>query len=285
MLADPVRVWARQTCRLLCAVLLLSVLAGGSMLPPPAHADTDLDEIARKMSNPTEPLMNVTTFIDWTKYTGDLPGAKDQNATLFLAQPPLPFPVTPTENLIIRPAIPFLFNPPVLGPNGFESAGFNLGDIAVDVLYGGTTPTGFLRGVGLLGNIPASTSPELRGEWAIGPSGLAGVIRPWGVLLLLVTQSWDVSGTVKTSRLGGQYSLAYSLPGGWQVVSSAPFTYNWDTEDLTLPLGGGPFRTVLVGEIPVKLGLQAWYYVSQPDAFGPQWQVRFQVQPSLPRPW
>jgi hypothetical protein len=250
-----------------------------------AQEEPDVDEIARRMSNPTLPLMNVTSLVDFQTYTGELPGAGDQSSWTYLLQPPLPFPVTSEFSLIFRPAIPLLFNQPVFNGMAFESAGINLGNISYDLLLGGTTSSGFLRGVGIVGTIPTATDSTIRGNWAIGPEAIVGIMKRWGVFLVLVTQSWDISGTTKTSRLGGQYAFAFSLPGGWQIVSAPPFSYNWDTEELTLPLGAGPFKTVVLGSTPVKLGVQVWYYVSQPDAFGPEWLVRLQIQPSVRRPW
>jgi hypothetical protein len=247
--------------------------------------EVDVDEIARRMSNPTLPMMNITTFLEYQAFTGDLPGADDQSLWMLALQPPLPFPVSKTKNLIFRPLIPILFNQPVYTVNGFGSSGTNLGNIGFDLLYGGTNEKGVMTGIGIVGTIPSATNEDVRTEWAIGPEAIVGIARSWGVFLVLLTQSWDISGEAKSSRLGGQYAIAFSLPGGWQLVSSPPFTYNWDTKELTLPLGGGPFRTVMMGSTPVKFGIQAYYYVSQPDAFGPKWSVRFQIQPSIKRPW
>lgn len=266
------------------------VFAATILVPLPVlHLDAqerqDVDSIALAMSNPTLPVMNITTFIDYTTFKGTLPGAGDQSSWTFLAQPPLPFPLSPQWSLIVRPAIPLLFNQPLPTPTGFQSAGVNLGNIGLDLLIAGGTPTGFLRGAGVVGTIPSATDERIRANWAVGPELLVGYLQRWGVLLLLVTQQFDVSGTDKTSRLGGQYVATFSLRGGWQIVSTGPFTYNWDTKNFTLPIGGGPFRTMMVGSTPVKLGLLAWYYVAQPDAFGPKWQLRFQVQPSFRRPW
>lgn len=245
----------------------------------------DLDEIARQMSNPTLPMMNITTFLEYQQFTGSLPDADNQSLSMFALQPPLPIPFKNGRNLIIRPLIPIIFNQPVLMENGFEKSGLQLGNIALDVLYGGTNEKGILSGFGMVMNIPTASNPGIRSNFAIGPSGMIGIMRKWGVLLLLLTQSWDISGDIKTSRLGGQYAIAFSLPKGWQLVSSPPFTYNWDTKELTLPLGGGPFRTIMIGKTPTKIGLMAFYYVSQPDVLGPQWSIRLQIQPSIKRPW
>ncbi len=67
----------------------------------------------------------------------------------------------------------------------------------------------------------------------------------------LAAQSWDLSGDDKQSRLSGQYTVALSLGGGWQLVSGPPYSYNWATKKLTLPVGGGPFRTIIAGSTPI----------------------------------
>jgi hypothetical protein len=118
--------------------------------------EQDVDEIARQMSNPTLLLMNVTNLVDFQTYKGALPGAGDQSSWTYLLQPPLPFPITSEFSLIFRPAIPVLFNQPVFDGSGFESAGVNLGNISYDLLLGGTTASGFLRGAGMAPSPAAS---------------------------------------------------------------------------------------------------------------------------------
>lgn len=245
-----------------------------------------VDEIAQQMSNPTLPMFNFAMFYEYQSMIGSLPEASSQSVNMFALQPPLPFPFKNGKNLLVRPLFPILFTQPVIGENGFESAGgAHLGDMAMDILYAGTNENGFMKGVGLIGNVPLSTSSDIRGEWAVGPSLLLGAIKPFGVFVLVLNQSFDISGENKTSRLGGQYVVAISLKGGWQLVSSPPFSYNWDTESLTLPVGGGPFRTVMVGKTPLKVGVQAYYFASQSDEFGPDWSIRLSITPSLKRPW
>ncbi len=245
-----------------------------------------VDEIAQQISNPTLPMFNFAMFYEYQGMTGTLADADGQSVNMFALQPPLPFPMKNGKNLLVRPLFPILFSQPVYGINGFESAGAaHLGDMAMDVLYAGTNANGIMKGVGLIGNVPLSTSPDIRGEWAVGPSLLLGAIKPYGVFVLVLNQSFDISGENKTSRLGGQYVFAFSLKGGWQLVSSPPFSYNWDTKALTFPVGGGPFKTIIVGKTPLKVGVQAYYFAAQADNFGPDWSIRLSITPSLKRPW
>ncbi len=250
-----------------------------------AAQEPTTDEIARELSNPTSALMSLNSQIDYRSFKGTLPGASDQSAWTYLFQPVFPFPQASGANILFRPAIPVLFNQPVFTGTAFESAGVNLGNINFDLMYGKTTASGMLLGVGVVGTLPTATDPALRANWAFGPEVILGIIRSWGVVGVLVTQSFDVSGSTKSKTLGGQYFVALSLGGGWQLASSPPFSYDWDSKDLTFPVGGGPFKTVVLGSTPLKLGAQVWYFVSQADAFGPEWQVRVSISPVIKAPW
>jgi len=60
--------------------------------------------------------------------------------------------------------------------------------------------------------------------------------------------------------------------------------YNWDAEQLYLPVGLGGDILVKLGPLPVKIGAEVYYYVETDDKFGPQWQLRFFFVPVLPAP-
>lgn len=58
--------------------------------------------------------------------------------------------------------------------------------------------------------------------------------------------------------------------------------YDWETNDWTIPLQIVGSRTVMAGKMPVKLELEVNYYVEQPDPFGPEWMVGFNIGPVVP---
>jgi hypothetical protein len=60
--------------------------------------------------------------------------------------------------------------------------------------------------------------------------------------------------------------------------------YNWETDELSLPVGMGFDTMINIGKLPVKIGAEAYYYVAQDDDFGPEWQLRFFFVPVLPSP-
>jgi hypothetical protein len=68
-------------------------------------------------------------------------------------------------------------------------------------------------------------------------------------------------------------------------IGMAPnWRYNWETDQLSLPIGGGFDTLIKIGKLPVKIGMEGYYYVEQDDNFGPKWQLRFLFIPVIPSP-
>ena len=41
---------------------------------------------------------------------------------------------------------------------------------------------------------------------------------------------------------------------------------------------------VKIGPLPVKVGLETYYYLESPDNFGADWGIRFIFSPVVPKP-
>lgn len=247
------------------------------------------EEMAEKLANPNAAIGTFNTFTDFYTYKGDLPGANDQNALSFTIQPSLPKPnFVGKQMLFFRPSIPILFNPKLYDPlnENFDNGGINLGDIGYDLALGGTTEKGLLYLFGMSGTIPTATDSRIRGQWTLGPELVLGLVTKKIIFGGLVSQRWDLeSGPVKTSVLGGQYFYAIPLSKGNVIGAGPSWSYNWNTEDVTFPIGTGWTKTTKVGKTPFKFGFQVMYYIAQPNPFGPQWQLRIQLTPVLKLPW
>ena len=185
-----------------------------------------------------------------------------------------------------------LFNDPVPdGQGGFDSKGTDLGDLGFDFSYGKTTDSGILYGAGVVGTIPTATDDVLgKDKWGLGPEVLFGIIRKWGVVGGLLAHQWDVggSGDAEMDVTSLSYFYAYSLGGGWQIASGPSITYDHTRasgDRLTLPLGIGIARTMVLGGRPWKFQLQYWNYVEAADAFAPEHQIRFSFSPVVSAPW
>jgi hypothetical protein len=207
-------------------------------------------------------------------------------------QPSLPFPVGDKGcRVIFRPAVPLLFDQPVFDAeqSGFDDANLALGDITFDLVYAGTEmkdkKDGLLWGVGAAGTLPTATDSDVAGkQWRLGPELFGGIIRDWGLVGALVSNQWDIGGWDDASHsvMTAQYFYAVGLGKGWQFAASPIITYDWNADSdqaLTLPVGIGVAKTTHIGGAPWKFAAQLHYFVEQPDAFGPEWLIKFTVTP------
>jgi hypothetical protein len=256
------------------------------------------DEVAKELSNPAGSLASLSNNIEYTTFKGELPGADDQDAWSYSFQPVLPFPVGDKgRRVIFRPLVPVPLNQPVFDADTgkFDSKNVNLGDISFDLVYAGTEMKtkhdGFLWGIGAAGTLPTATDDDLGGnQWRLGPEAFGGIIRQWGLVGALVSHQWDLGGSNDDaySVTAAQYFYAIGLGQGWQIASSPVITYDWqaDSDDAwTVPLGIGLAKTTSLGGKPWKFQAQVQYYVEQPDAFGPEWLLKFTVTPVIKNPF
>lgn len=70
-------------------------------------------------------------------------------------------------------------------------------------------------------------------------------------------------------------------------MNSAPIiTVDWNADSgqqWIVPLGGGVGKVAFLGKLPVNTQVGAYANVVKPD-FGPDWQLRVQIQFFLPKP-
>jgi len=246
-------------------------------------------EVAAALSNPNTTMGTMSTLIDLIAYDGDLPDAGSQRAFRATFQPSLPYPLSDTTNLFVRPLIPIIFSQDVPTADGFESVGLNLGDIGFDASIARTLSGGYVVGGGLVGTLPTATDDALGlDQWLLGPEVLVAKVAKWGVLGLLVTHQWDVAGGDGTSITGGQYFYTINLKNGWQINGSPVYSYNHNASSgnaWTFPIAFGFAKTSILGGRPWKFNLQYWHYVVAPDTFGPNNQIRIGISPVVALPW
>lgn len=268
------------------------VLAMSPAMTLAAEPAKSADEIAKELANPAGSLASLNFNLQYQTFKGDLPDASDQDSWSLIFQPTLPFPVGDKgRRVIFRPAVPVLFDQPLFNPrkDGFDKADTNLGDIGFDLVYAGTEmkdkKNGHLWGVGAAGTLPTATDSDVGGnQWRAGPELFGGIIRSWGLAGALVSNQWNLGGANDESYsvLTAQYFYAIGLGKGWQIASSPIITYDWNADSdqaLTLPVGLGLAKTMKFGGKPWKFQAQVQYFVEQPDAFGPEWLLKFTISP------
>ncbi len=247
------------------------------------------DEVARELANPNNSLASLTFKIQYRTYTGDLPGADDQGNYTLLFQPVFPFALAPTEsggsaNLFFRPAFPILFDQPTFDASKGDFDGVTgLGDIGFDIGYGVTEKSGLLWAFGVVGTLPTATDSDIAGkQLRLGPEALFAKFEKWGLYGFFPSHQWNVTNSddrehYSTSQ--AQLFLVFLPGGGWSVGTTPTINYDWHSEDWTIPLNLTVSKTTMFKTTPVKLQCEINYYIEQPDAFGPEWMISFNITP------
>jgi hypothetical protein len=247
-----------------------------------APAEMSADETAKQLANPNTPLASLTLKSQWTRWGGSLPGADGADSGTFLFQPSFPFPVNKTDSIFCRPAFPYLVDQPVVDSTGKVGSKSGFADMGMDLAYGRTTPSGFLFAGGALFGFPIGADGLSSDTWTMGPELFVGKFSKKFVVGALATHAWDVSGPRETSLTSVQPILTY-LPGNaWAITSNGIITYNWESEQWTIPIALTVNKTVMFGKMPIKFALEVDRYVEQADALGQKWMIGFNITPVVP---
>jgi hypothetical protein len=262
----------------LVLVLLLAALAGIGVAR--AADDESATELAKKTQNPVADLISVPFQNNFNFGAG----TKEETIYVLNVQPVIPIKLTPEWNLITRTIVPII-NQPSLFP-GSESA-FGLGDINPSLFLSPAKPGALIWGVGPTFTFPTATDSQLGSQkYSMGPAAVALTIQgPW-VFGALVNQQWSYAGwgDDDVSAMLIQPFINYNIGGGWYLSSAPIITANWEATSentWTVPVGAGVGKLFRLGKLPINMQLQAYSNVEKPD-FGPDWQLRFQVQFLLP---
>jgi hypothetical protein len=238
-------------------------------------------ELAAELSNPNTAVATMTFKNQFRWYEGDLPDADNQFNYSLLFQPALPFVLASGDKVIWRPAIPLLFDQPVLGANGFEGE-TGLGDIAFDLAYAPKLENkSLLLAYGLITSLPTATNDLGSERWTLGPEILIGKLTPKWILGIFPSHQWDIggSGDADINLTSIQVFYTYLLGGGWSVGTGPTITYDWESEQWTVPLQINAGKTVIWNGRPWKLSAELSYYVEKADAFGPEWMLGLNFAP------
>ena len=284
---------------LFTALLLALIVFGASLSARAAETggqEKSVDEVARELANPNSSLATLTLKNQYRWYTGDLPGADNQDNYTMLFQPVFPLSMPKDDNgnarnVFFRPAFPILFDQPVprVENGALDWDGVTaLGDIGFDIAYGVSAKSGFIWAVGMVGTLPTATDSDVAGrQLRLGPEFILAKFEKWGLYGIFPSHQWNVTGWSDESFNTTQFQpvLQFLLGDGWNAGSAPIGNYNWESSEWTIPINLNVSKTVLLGKTPWKFELEANYYVEQPDAFGPQWMIGFNISPVVNNPF
>ena len=206
-------------------------------------------------------------------------------------QPVLKFDLNSDWRFLTRPVIPIYNSPSPKGRTSVDYT-FGLGDIELKgILSPNSKGPGFKWGIGPSAVFPTATASSLgNGKWQLGGAMTALYMNDKWVVGMFPEHWWSVGGDPtrqEVSLTKVQYFIWYSPIPTWQVGMIPTVTIDWlqpkSENALTLPVGLGVSKTVLLGKIPVKFIVEADYAVVRPRGIpGDEWTFKFSIIPIIP---
>jgi hypothetical protein len=194
-------------------------------------------------------------------------------------QPVIPFNISEDWNLITRTIMPVIYQDDVFPGEGSQ---FGLGDINLSLFFSPKQPSagGLTWGVGPVFLLPTATDSLLGGEkWGAGPAAIGLVLRgPW-TIGILANHIWSFAGDDDRPDINNtlvQPFASYTWPSAWTASVQSETSYNWESEQWSVPVNAAVSKLVMFGKLPVSLQAGVGYWLESPDN-GPE-GFRFRLQ-------
>jgi hypothetical protein len=270
-------------------ILLLSIV----LLAPGALAEEEsamsekerMAKIAQKTNNPVSDLWMLFIQNDFSVYDGDITDGK-RILNSFKFQPVMPLLLTKKIRLINRPVFQFQS---FETPSGLEwDTETGLGDTVLLNVFAPADLGENVWGIGPSWIFPTATDDSLGGEkWAVGPAAVLFHMGEKWILGGVVQHWWDYAGDDDRADINltdFQYVIRYKINPFFQIGTGPNIQYNWETDEISLPIGIGLDTTTKWGNTIFRWGFDFEYYVKQDDEFGPEWNIRLFFIPVIKAP-
>ena len=233
------------------------------------------EDLAKKLSNPIASLISVPVQ---GNYDWDIGPIDDGERLTINVQPVIPFSLNEDWNLISRTIVPIISQNDLFPGSGDQ---FGIGDVVQSLFFFPSQPTarGIIWGVGPVILLPTGTDKLLSAKkLGMGPTAVAlKQIGPW-TIGGLVNHIWSVAGKSSRPNISTTFLqpfLSYTTPNAWTFSANTESSYNWKTEDWSVPINVQIAKLIQVGAQPVSVfgGVRYWADSSTdgPEGFG----VRF----------
>jgi hypothetical protein len=240
-------------------------------------------DLAQELSNPIADLITIPIQINYDRGIGPLDDGWKLQTNI---QPVIPFSVNNNWNLITRTIMPVTYQKDIFPGSGSD---FGLGDINMSLFFSPKEQAsgGLIWGVGPVLLFPTATEPLLgTKKWGTGPALVALTVRGQWTLGLLANHLWSFAGDSDRKDISNTFMqpfAAYTWPSAWTFSFQSETTYNWETENWSVPFNIAISKLVRWGKLPVSLQAGVGYWLESPDSGAEGFRLRFQANFVLPK--
>lgn len=241
------------------------------------------DELAKQLSNPVASLTSVPFQLN---YEDGYDPPADGKRYLLNFQPVIPMSLNETWNLISRTIVPFVSQDDVTPDLGDQSG---LGDVTQSFFFSPKAPAarGWIWGAGPALLLPIATDDALGSEkWGAGPTIVMLKQTPAGWTYgALANHIWSFAGSGNREDVSStlmQPFLSKSIGNGRTATVNFESTYDWQRDQLTLPMNLMYSKVGRIGGQLVNYQLGGRYYFDSPDG-GPEWGGRLALTILFPK--
>ena len=247
---------------LTAAAVFCSIFGPGKTFAQSSDAD-----LAKELANPIADLISVP-FV--TNYD-DGYGTGDGYRVFTNLQPLIPIKLNKDWNLISRTIIPIIWDQEDIGSLGASGHQTGLGDTLQSFFLSPQRPVpsgslgNLIWGGGPAISLPSGNSDPLlgTGKWGLGPTAVGLFVKGGWTYGALTNHIWDITGKDNRGDVSVtliQPFVAYTTPDAVTFALETEATYDWITDEWSVPTNATVSKLTTIGQQKVSLeaGLRYW---------------------------